>query len=129
MGNKARMQQDIQATETTSPLFAKTLETQASVVLPQLRQIAYALPTNAAVLDILHTRDKSLESFAYLLYVFELYNTTPYFTIHDDAPLTLDLWQVALGDIHGIWRRQSSSGVRDVVFLCECVIPLTRCGG
>lgn len=67
--------------------------TEASAVLPRLQHIAHALPTNAAVLHMLLTREKSLEILArFIASVFELCDETPCLIIRDDdALLALDL--------------------------------------
>lgn len=71
----------------------ETFWTDALAVLPQLRRIAHALPTNAAVLDMLLTREKTLHILAHFVAsVFELCNETPCLIIrNDDALLALDL--------------------------------------
>lgn len=71
----------------------ETFWTDASAVLPQLRRIAHALPNNAAVLDMLLTREKTLQILAHFVAsVFELCNETPCLIIrNDDALLALDL--------------------------------------
>ncbi|OJT10125.1 hypothetical protein TRAPUB_13396 [Trametes pubescens] len=66
----------------------ETFRTEATAVLPQILWITHALPTNAAMLDILLTREMSLHTLArFNASVFELREDTPCLNIRNDNTL------------------------------------------